>query len=122
MPRKAETIKRKAVEAVTELAEVLAEEAKSVGEPRTPGATVRGGKVPWTRGDIERTFPMVTFMPEETVPVSWNGVRYQLLEGIEATVPSCIKGIYDDYRRRVRSIGRDLPSMGVTKSVYGGEL
>lgn len=127
MPKKPEQLKREAVEAVSELLQVAVEQGQADSGERQPGMTIRraGGiaaKVPWTRADVEKRFPKVTFMPEETIPVTWNGVSYQLREGEEITVPSVIKTTYDNHRKRVRAIGRGLAAAGVTKTQYSGEL
>ena len=122
MPKKKEQIKKEATRIVSELLETAVEEQEARESERKPGMTIRGGKVPWTPGDVERSFPKVTFVPEESIPVSFNGVRYFLREGEENTVPSCIKAIYDDHRKRERRIGAGLAAAGVTKSNYSGEL
>lgn len=120
MSRKPEVIKQKAIEAVSELLETVVEQKEAESGERKPGVTIRGSKVPWTRGDVERAFPKVTFVPEESLPVTFNGITYRLTEGEDNTVPSCIKVIYDDHRKRERAIGRGI--RGVTKTPYSGEL
>ena len=120
MPKKPEQIKQEAAKAVSELLESVVEQKEAESGERVPGGTIRGSKIPWTRGDVERKFPKVTFVSEETIPVTFNGITYQLREGEEMTVPSCIQVIYNDHRKRERMIGRNIS--GVTKSQYSGEL
>jgi hypothetical protein len=120
VPKKPEQLKKEATEAVSELLQSVVEQKEAESGERVPGGTIRGSKIPWTRGDVERRFPKVTFVPEESIPVTFNGITYQLREGEDNTVPSCIKVIYDDHRKRERMIGRNMS--GVVKSQYSGEL
>lgn len=69
---------------------------------RTPGSIVAGRKTPTTMIDVKKMFPEVTFVPDESLPVSFNGVKVHLRSGEEITVPSIFKGIYDDHRRAMR--------------------
>lgn len=41
----------------------------------------------------------VTFIPEETVPVSWNGVEVLLTRGVEIEVPKFHYDVYQQSRR-----------------------
>jgi hypothetical protein len=43
-------------------------------------------------------FPTVTFTPEETVPLTFNGVTVQAHAGVPMTVQKCFKEIYDKKR------------------------
>ena len=116
MPAKSrEKIREEAKEKVVELIDSVVKEQEEIQATRIPGRVVRGTKTPWTRGDVDRAFPPVTFTPEETIPVTYNGVRYLLIADVECCVPSCIKDIYDNHRKAVRR-GTHIP--GVT--VWGG--
>ncbi len=68
-------------------------------EVRTPGLTIAGAKTAWTKRDLEEKFPLVTWTPEETIPLCFNGVHYQAFMGFEWVTPSVIKTIYDNHRK-----------------------
>jgi len=53
----------------------------------------------WARGDMERMYPRVTFTPQWSVPVTVNGITYSLESGVETTVPSIIKDVYESRMR-----------------------
>jgi hypothetical protein len=48
-------------------------------------------------------FPTVTFTPEETVPLTFQGRTVQAYAGVPLTCPSCFKEIYD----KKRSVAQD---------------
>jgi len=54
-------------------------------------------KKPYTRRWVERHYPMVSLTPEENVPVTFNGVRWDLRASVEVRVP---KIVYDIYHAR----------------------
>lgn len=70
------------------------------------GASAR--KVPYTLKYFETLYPMVTFTPEATVPVTINGVRLQFISGREVTVPEPFKGEYERWRRDIRGFSRPI--------------
>jgi hypothetical protein len=49
----------------------------------------------WTRVDIERAFPVVSFAPVITEVIRPMGVEYRLTAGAVATVPSIVKDLHD---------------------------
>lgn len=73
-----------------------------------PGTIIGQGtgmpyKVPWSRQAIERLYEMVEFIPDENVPVTVHGVRFDLFADRVNRVPSIVKGIYEDSRRETRT-------------------
>ena len=58
-------------------------------------------KTRWTRGIIEKRFPMVEIYPEATVPLTWQGVTYFVNEGIPITIPQPHADIYREYQRNL---------------------
>lgn len=91
------------------------ERAQASGDP--PG-TVRSGwignaevkgftKKGWTEADLRKdrehtpngAGKYVTFTPVETLLVTWNGLKRQLLADEETTVEKCFKDVYDEHRR-----------------------
>lgn len=109
---------------IEEMAVVAAAKARiNADQGRVPGKVVDGTKTPWQRSDVEKAFPeKVRFVPDETIPVTYNGVRYQLIADVECLVPSCIKAIYDDYKRRKRAVGKSLASLGIDTMAGAGAL
>lgn len=57
-------------------------------------------KVHWNKSWIERTYDQVTFTPGESMAVLPHGVRYDLVGGVETTVPRIVKKLYDDSIRQ----------------------
>ncbi len=106
--------------AVSELVEKVAEEQES-NQDRIPGKVVRGVKTPWTVREMDKTYGITTFTPEETIPMTISGIKFQLFEGMEITCPTIVKVEYDNYRRRMRRIGRDLIGRGI-QQMGGGPL
>lgn len=64
-----------------------------VGKDRLGTEEIR--KRPWTRGEIDATYPKVTFTPRFSVPVTVNGHTWNLVANVDATVPSVVKDRYD---------------------------
>ena len=89
------------------------------GGERVPGKVVNGQKTIYTENDLIKMFPIVTFTPEETVPLIFNGVRYQAMNGVEMHVPQCIKEIYDRHKRELRK-RPELPEEGYVNEVALG--
>ncbi len=112
-------VKEKARELVQKLVDEVTDEVESEGE-RVPGKVVRGNKTSWTDADLVKVHGLATFTPEETIPVTINGVRYQLFDGYEMTVPKIVKQIYDEHRKRQRNIGAGLAALGIKKEGEGG--
>lgn len=81
---------------------------KAIGVEPRPGTVVDNGKptahkVPWKFSDMEKMYPSVTFTPEETIPITVHGLKYQLIADQPISVPSIVKDIYDDHRKAGRS-------------------
>jgi len=89
-----EKVVEEVVSETDEALEVIPEGAK-------PGDVVNGFKVAWTYDQMLKNFPIVTFTPEETVPLTWNGVKVQALAMVEMHVPEPFKEIYDRHRREI---------------------
>lgn len=56
-------------------------------------------KTRWTREWMAKTYPEVRFTPKRTLPVTPNGVRYQLVADEEFVGPQIVKDIYDEMLR-----------------------
>ena len=87
--------------------EVLAEEQVPAG--RKPGQEIHGTKTPWTDADLVRIHGICEFTPEETTPVTVNGVRYQLVSGVSMVVPKIVRDVYTQSRRERAAAGKSLP-------------
>lgn len=83
-----------------ELTPEIDKQVEAVVEGRRPGMKINGNKTPWTEKDLNEMFEIVKFTPVETIPVGYNGVRYQCYAGIEMHVPSVVKEGYDRYMKR----------------------
>lgn len=56
-------------------------------------------KAPWTLHSLKDFYGEVTFTPEETMPVTVNGVRVVLEADKPFTGPACFQGVYEECRR-----------------------
>ncbi len=83
-------------EVVEDLLEDLEDQEVEESEDNRPGRKIRGSKVSWTEQDIKDRWPIISFIPEWTGPLNFQGVRYQAIAGREMHVPSVIKRIYDN--------------------------
>ena len=95
--------------------QLVREELNKIEAPnKSPGSHIfdnRGrkiGKQPWTMGEIEKVFSLIEYTPDETVPVTWNGVSIQCFAGVSQLMPTCFKDIMEDRKRRMRLIGKSL--------------
>lgn len=96
--------------------------------PLPPGTVVDSGKpsarkIPWTLKDMEK-YPKRVFTPEETVPVTVHGLKYQLIADQEITVPSIVYDIYMEHRKSMRDQRNIIytPMGPVSKSPGAGAL
>ena len=96
------------------LAAVLAE-TKSHPTPvnKTPGAIIGDTKVSWTWADMIKRFPIKSFIPDETVLLTWNGVPVQCYNGIEMHVPEPFYTLYNRHRDEQRKHTDDLRFLGI---------
>ena len=83
-----------------------------------PGTVIGTGlasqDVPWKESDLthpewgcvhpDGTPQYVTFTPNETIPVWYNGIRCQFIADEEITILKCFKDVYDE-RKRLLKIG-----------------
>ena len=140
MPRKKEAVRRgverlaqqakNPKEALDVLKAVTAEvdkQAESAGLHEGEIGTLRNGnKITPSYADLCKQFPIVSFTPEETIGLGFQGVRVQALAGIEMHVPKCFKDIYDNHRRSVtnsRKLNNELAQFGINvESGAGGIL
>ena len=88
--------------------------------PAFPGKVIDGNKTPWNRSDVEKVFPLCSFIPGKTIGVTYNGVRYQLIESVECLVPTIVRDIYMRSERKIREAGRTLPQQGFPVTVNPG--
>ena len=104
---------------VEEISSGADERIQNESGDRQPGRIVDGQKTIYTYADLVHMFPLVKFTPEETIPLSFNGVRVQAFNGIEMTVPQCYKDIYDQHKRELRKSPR-LPVEGYVNEIALG--
>lgn len=108
------------------LEELLAEELSepepmpAVAGDLEPGTIHHGLKVIWTYKKMCERFPIVSFVPEEHIPLTWNGVRVQAIANIEMHVPKPFYDMYIKHRRGV-NLAKELPP-GVKVEAGAGML
>lgn len=119
MRKSKKQVAEEAKEAVGKLVEEAVKTAEEGGD-RVPGKKVHGVKTPWMRSDVDKAFPLCSFTPGKTMPVTYNGVRYQLIEGVEMLVPTIVRDIYNESEKKMREAGRNLPQQGFPVTVNPG--
>lgn len=87
-------------------------------EPQ-PGTIKNKYKVPWTRKQLDEAYGLCYFTPEETMPVTVSGIRFQLIAGVEMQCPTIVRDTYKDYRRRTMRAGQTLPSVSGYETTVG---
>lgn len=102
-----------AKEVLEEIAEEVEKRVQETPKERIPGATVGGSKTAYGYGDLVRMFPIVTFIPEETILLTYQGVPVQAYNGVEMHVPECFKKIYDNHRKELREHARTIRAAGL---------
>ena len=109
------------VEKVQDNVDVL-EEKESQG--RVPGYVRDGKKTPFTHKDLLDRYGLVSFIPEETTLITFQGVQYQLYSGYETKVPKCIELAYRNHMRELRDASRseDLKKNGIVVELGVGAL
>jgi hypothetical protein len=74
-------------------------------EQLPPGSLIRIGvdgngadmyaKVRWSRSDIEKTYPSVTWTPTRTMDINPMGIKYHVVDRQQITTPQIVKDIFD---------------------------
>ncbi len=77
-------------------------------EDNRPGRHIGGEKIAWKESDLLERWPVVAFVPSETLPISFNGIRYQMIAGRECHVPSVIVRQYNDRVKAKTDPAKDL--------------
>jgi len=104
---------KEAVEVIKEIKEELETKVEETPKGRVPGLTVGGTKTTYTYQDLVNIFPIVSFIPEETVPLTYQGVRVQAYYGVEMHVPKCFKDVYDHSRFEQRQRTKTVQEAGL---------
>lgn len=83
---------------------------KAEKEGLPPGSIIGTGiaqqSVPWKLDDVNRradgSKELVTWTPNETIPIFYNGVMCQAIADVEMTTEKAFKDIYDERRKLLR--------------------
>ena len=112
----------KTQDAIQVIAEAIKTEVEEVQE-RRPGMKIKGYKVPFTYDWVNKTFAKVTFIPDETVVITWQGLSWQLRENEEVTVPSIVKQEFDKHKKAIRNASKGVStSYGYSPVIGVGAL
>jgi len=114
------TIPAEAREVAAELLRDAEIKVETTPTGRVPGLTIGATKTTYNYQDLVRMFPIVSFIPEETIPLTFQGVKVQAYVGIEMHVPKCFKDIYDNHRKEKRQIQKTLKEAGILDLGVGG--
>ena len=109
-----------AKEVLDELVEETEVKIEAEPEGRKPGLTRGSSKTTYTYPDLCDMFPTVSFTPEETIPLTFQGVKVQAYDGIEMHVPRCFKTIYDHHRKELKQMKETLLEAGLLDLGAGG--
>ena len=117
-------VRNLSIEEAQEVLDRAGREAESKPSPsdRTPGQIINGMKVPYTRHDLDRIYGIVEFTPDDTIPVTVQGIRYQLFAGVTMSAPKIIQKTYEDYKRQLRKGSDALRNLGVSVDAGAGAL
>ena len=102
-----------AVEVIEEIKQELETKVEETPKGRVPGLTIGGSKTTYTYQDLVKIFPVVSFIPEETIRLTYQGVPVQAFSGIEMHVPKCFKDIYDRHRFELRQHSKNVKEAGL---------
>ncbi len=100
-----------------EIVEELENEDALPDEERRPGMVHKGVKIAYTMNDLKAMYPEFPFTPEENIPIIFQGVRVDLFEGKEVTLPKIFYDIYQEHRRNERLAGRRAIGIGGLKEI-----
>ena len=119
-----DAVRNLSIEEAQEVLDRAVREAESKPSPsdRTPGLIINGMKVPYTRHDLDRIYGIVEFTPDDTIPVTVQGIRYQLFAGVTMSAPKIIQKTYEDYKRQLRKGSDALRNLGVSVDAGAGPL
>ena len=105
-------VKKKTKQLLEDLKEAIEVQDDPIPVNRKPGEKYRVGgktfKVPWTKKDVEEIYPLVEFIPEETLKMVYQGLGYQLIADRVCKVPSIIRELYVEKRKKERELGRGV--------------
>jgi len=96
-------------------------------EEELPKGSIVGGavknKIPWSPADLAK-FKRVKILPEETISITWQGICFQIFEGVPCELPEPHANIYEEYTRQkhTRNIGVIHTSQGDVKILGYGSL
>jgi hypothetical protein len=91
--------------------DIIGKLAVAAGGENKPGSYIFDkegrpiGKIPWTGQDILDQFPMVTWTPSETLPITYQSHTINVIANEEVTAPSCFKMVWDHHLKAVREQG-----------------
>lgn len=108
-----------AQEIVAELEKEVEAKVQEFKGKRIPGTIVGGTKVAYNYSDLVAMFPIVSFIPQETIPLTFQGVQVYAISSVEMHVPKCFKDIYDRHVRE-KSRPNKLPEMGYFNTIELG--
>ncbi len=88
-----------------------------------PGETIysdtgrKTGKVLWTLQHCDEYFGTVEVIPDETLPVTFNGVMIQCFAGVSQLMPKCHADILEGRRKRIRRMANEHKEIVVSTGV-----
>ncbi len=105
-------VKKKTKQLLEDLKEAIEVQEDTIPVDRKPGEKYRVGgktfKVPWTKKAVEEVYPLVELIPEETLKMVYQGLYYQLIADRVCKVPSIIRELYIERRKKERELGKGV--------------
>ena len=107
--------------------QAVAEEIAELAEGRTEqeanlkaGTIIGDRKIPYTRKDLDEIYGTTEFIPDETIPITLQGIRFQMVAGRETCVPKEVKAIWDRRKRMLANPSTTLGDRGYATVVEHG--
>ena len=110
------------LEIIDQLAEEATKVANETPKERVPGLIRGSTKTTYAYQDLCSMFPIVSFTPGETIPLTFQGVKVQAYENVEMHVPECFRSLYERHLREQRSNQKNLRELGIDVSLGAGTL
>ena len=95
------------------VAKLLEAAIVKAGHERVPGEYIRDNdgkvimKVPWTQQDILDRYPMVTWTPSETIPITFGGHTIQVYADEPIRTPCIFETIFRQHREATKQQGAE---------------
>lgn len=115
---------KEAEKVLVELGTEKAVQAKAEPEGRVPGKVRAGNvKTAFTLADFD-AYGKVIITPDHTMKITLQGVKRQLIEGVQMELPKHFANFYENWKKNQRTQNRrvadDIPVRGYVSDIHPG--